>query len=44
MTMKLKNLLECKDILNLEQFKKRIAEEFEDTFSNVEEPPFRRNR
>lgn len=40
MSKKLSTLLGCKDILKLEQFKKRIAEENEDTFSNVEEPLF----
>ena len=40
MTKKLTTLLGCKDILKLEQFKKRIAEENEDSFSNVEEPLF----
>lgn len=40
MTKKLKTLLGCKDILKLEQFKERIAEENEDSFSNVEEPLF----
>lgn len=40
MSKKLSTLLGCKDILKLEQFKKRIAEENEDSFSNVEEPLF----
>ena len=40
MSKKLSTLLGCKDILKLEQFKKRIAEENEDGFSNVEEPLF----
>ena len=40
MTKKLKTLLGCKDILKLEQFKKRILKENEDSFSNVEEPLF----
>ena len=40
MTKKLKTLLGCKDILKLEQFKERIREENEDSFSDVEEPLF----
>lgn len=40
MSKKLSTLLGCKDILKLEQFKKRIAEENEDSFSNVEESLF----
>lgn len=40
MTKKLKTLLGCKDILKLEQFKERILEENEDSFSDVEEPLF----
>lgn len=40
MSKKLSTLLGCKDILKLEQFKKRIAEENEDSFSNIEEPLF----
>ena len=40
MSKKLSTLLGCKDILKLEQFKKRIVKENEDSFSNVEEPLF----
>lgn len=40
MTKKLKTLLGCKDILKLEQFKERIREENEDSFSDVEKPLF----
>ena len=40
MAKKLTTLLGCKDILKLEQFKERIREENEDSFSDVEEPLF----